>query len=63
VRGSVAGVPFELEEAAMTDGCSRVQAFSRVTSSLVAPGSVATGVFLIVQGRMVSGLTAGAVTG
>ncbi|MEI5674430.1 MULTISPECIES: carbohydrate ABC transporter permease [unclassified Nocardioides] len=121
LRGFVAGVPYELEEAAMVDGCSRLGAFWRVTFPLLAPGLVATGVFgflqawneftlavvvmtredkqtlpvwlstfldvnrgtdwgavmagstliavpvvvffLIVQGRMVSGLTAGAVKG
>jgi N,N'-diacetylchitobiose transport system permease protein len=121
LRGFVAGVPYELEEAAMIDGCSRFQAFRRITFPLLAPGLVATGVFgfilawneftlavvvmsredrqtlpiwlttftevnrgtdwgaimagstliaipvvmffLVVQGRMVSGLTAGAVKG
>jgi N,N'-diacetylchitobiose transport system permease protein len=121
LRGFVAGVPYELEEAAMMDGCSRFQAFRKITFPLLAPGLVATGVFgfiqawneftlavvvmtredsktlpvwlasfldvnrgidwggvmagstliavpviiffLLVQGRMVSGLTAGAVTG
>ena len=33
LRGFVAGVPYELEEAAMIDGCSRVQAFFRVPRS------------------------------
>jgi N,N'-diacetylchitobiose transport system permease protein len=49
LRGFVAGVPFELEEAAMVDGCSRVQAFFRVTLPLLAPGLVATGVFGFIQ--------------
>jgi N,N'-diacetylchitobiose transport system permease protein len=49
LRGFVAGVPFELEEAAMIDGCSRVQAFFRVTFPLLAPGLVATGVFGFLQ--------------
>ncbi len=38
LRGFVAGVPYELEEAAMIDGCSRFQAFLRVTFPLLAPG-------------------------
>jgi N,N'-diacetylchitobiose transport system permease protein len=50
LRGFVSGVPFELEEAAMIDGCSRVQAFFRVTFPLLAPGLVATGVFAFIQG-------------
>jgi N,N'-diacetylchitobiose transport system permease protein len=49
LRGFVAGVPYELEEAAMIDGCSRLQAFRRVTFPLLAPGLVATGVFGFIQ--------------
>lgn len=49
LRGFVAGVPDELEEAAMIDGCSRSQAFFRVTLPLLAPGLVATGVFGFIQ--------------
>jgi N,N'-diacetylchitobiose transport system permease protein len=45
----VAGVPYELEEAAMIDGCSRLQAFWRVTFPLLATGLVATGVFGFIQ--------------
>jgi len=49
LRGFVDGVPRELEEAAMMDGCSRTQAFFRVTLPLLAPGLVATGVFGFIQ--------------
>ena len=49
LRGFVAGVPYELEEAAMIDGCSRSQAFFRITFPLLAPGLVATGVFGFIQ--------------
>lgn len=49
LRGFVAGVPYELEEAAMMDGCSRTQAFFRITFPLLAPGLVATGVFGFIQ--------------
>jgi N,N'-diacetylchitobiose transport system permease protein len=45
LRGFVAAVPVELEEAAMVDGCSRIGAFFRITFPLLAPGLVATGVF------------------
>ena len=45
MRGFVDGVPIELEEAAMVDGCSRVGAFCRVTLPLLAPGIVSTSVF------------------
>ena len=49
LRGFVAGVPYELEEAAMMDGCSRFQAFRKITFPLLAPGLVATGVFGFIQ--------------
>jgi len=49
LRGFVGGVPIELEEAAMIDGCTRMQAFRRVTFPLLAPGLVATGVFAFIQ--------------
>ncbi|MBA8817516.1 N,N'-diacetylchitobiose transport system permease protein [Microbacterium halimionae] len=49
LRGFVGGVPAELEEAAMIDGCSRTGAFWRVTFPLLAPGLVATGVFAFIQ--------------
>ena len=49
LRGFVANVPVELEEAAVMDGCSRLRAFTSVTLPLVAPGLVATGVFSFIQ--------------
>lgn len=49
LRGFVNGVPVDLEEAAMIDGCSRSGAFWRVTFPLLAPGLVATGVFGFIQ--------------
>lgn len=49
LRGFVQGVPIELEEAAMIDGCSRTGAFWRVTFPLLAPGLVSTGVFAFIQ--------------
>lgn len=49
LRGFVDGVPRELEEAAMMDGCSRLRAFFTVTLPLLAPGLVATGVFGFIQ--------------
>lgn len=49
LRGFVAGVPIELEEAAMIDGCTRAQAFWKVTFPLLAPGLVSTGIFAFIQ--------------
>jgi N,N'-diacetylchitobiose transport system permease protein len=49
LRGFVAGVPIELEEAAMVDGLSRVKAFLRITFPLLAPGLVASGVYAFLQ--------------
>ncbi|MFD5557166.1 carbohydrate ABC transporter permease [Streptomyces sp. NPDC127068] len=49
LRGFVAGIPVELEEAAMVDGCTRAGAFRRVTLPLLAPGLVATSIYALVQ--------------
>jgi N,N'-diacetylchitobiose transport system permease protein len=49
LRGFVAGVPADLEEAAMVDGLSRTQAFFRITFPLLAPGLVASGVYAFLQ--------------
>jgi N,N'-diacetylchitobiose transport system permease protein len=49
LRGFVAGVPADLEEAAMVDGLSRTQAFMRITFPLLAPGLVASGVYAFLQ--------------
>lgn len=45
MRGYVEAVPEELEQAAMIDGCTRIQASMRVTLPLLAPGLVSTSVF------------------
>jgi N,N'-diacetylchitobiose transport system permease protein len=45
LRGFIANIPEELEEAAMVDGCTRAGAFRRILFPLVAPGLVATAVF------------------
>jgi N,N'-diacetylchitobiose transport system permease protein len=49
LRGFVARVPADLEEAAMVDGLSRFQAFMRITFPLLAPGLVAAGVYAFLQ--------------
>jgi N,N'-diacetylchitobiose transport system permease protein len=48
LRGFILGVPVELEEAAMVDGSSRLGAFFRILLPLVAPGLVATSVFVFI---------------
>ena len=45
LRGFIAAVPKELEEAAMVDGCTRTGAFLRVVFPLLAPGLMATSLF------------------
>jgi N,N'-diacetylchitobiose transport system permease protein len=49
LRGFVAGVPIELEESAQIDGCSKPQAFWKVTFPLLAPGLVSTGIYAFMQ--------------
>ena len=49
LRGFIANIPKDLEDAAMIDGCSRVSAFMRVTFPLIAPGLVATAIFAFIQ--------------
>ncbi|MGW6563980.1 carbohydrate ABC transporter permease [Streptomyces sp. NPDC054975] len=45
LRSFLAAVPAELEEAAQVDGCTRAEAFRRVTLPLLAPGLMATSLF------------------
>ncbi|MEV7125636.1 carbohydrate ABC transporter permease [Streptomyces sp. NPDC093260] len=45
LRGYVSAVPKELEESAMVDGCTRLQAFIKVIFPLLAPGLMATSLF------------------
>ena len=49
LRGFVAGIPKELEEAAMVDGSTRLGAFFRIMLPLVGPGLVATSIFAFIQ--------------
>jgi len=48
LRGFIQGIPYELEEAAMVDGCSRFGAFRKVVLPLLGPGLVATSVFAFI---------------
>ncbi|GHF52790.1 sugar ABC transporter permease [Streptomyces griseosporeus] len=45
LRGFLATIPPELEEAAQVDGCTRLGAFRRVALPLLAPGLMATSLF------------------
>jgi N,N'-diacetylchitobiose transport system permease protein len=49
MRGFIAGIPRELEEAAMVDGSTRFGAFVRILLPLVFPGLVATSIFAFIQ--------------
>jgi multiple sugar transport system permease protein len=46
MRGFFASIPREMEESAMIDGCSRLEAFLRLIIPLSAPGLAATSVFV-----------------
>lgn len=46
LRGFIAGIPPELEEAAMLDGCGRLQAFWRIILPLSKPGIAATAAYV-----------------
>jgi len=48
LRGFIIGIPPDLEEAAMVDGSTRFGAFMRILLPLVAPGLVATSVFVFI---------------
>ncbi|WP_434512704.1 carbohydrate ABC transporter permease [Desulfitobacterium sp. AusDCA] len=45
IKGFIDTVPYEIEEAAMVDGCTRFQAMRRVVLPLTLPGIVSTGIF------------------
>jgi multiple sugar transport system permease protein len=49
LRGFFSGIPIELEEAALIDGCNRLQAFLRVILPLSIPGVLTVGLFAFVQ--------------
>ncbi|BFU45825.1 carbohydrate ABC transporter permease [Krasilnikovia sp. MM14-A1004] len=49
LRGFIAAIPKELDEAALIDGCSRFQTFWRIILPLTGPGLVATSVYGFIQ--------------
>lgn len=48
LKGYYDAIPTELEESALIDGASRFQAVTKVTLPLMAPGIVATGIFVFI---------------
>ncbi|HBF38536.1 MAG TPA: transporter [Firmicutes bacterium] len=48
MKGFVANIPKELEEAAMVDGCSRLRAIFNVILPILLPGLIATGSFAFI---------------
>ena len=48
LRGFIEDIPVALEEAAMTDGCTRLEAFRRVTLPVAAPGLAAAGILIFI---------------
>jgi N,N'-diacetylchitobiose transport system permease protein len=49
LRGFIAAIPRELDEAALVDGCSRFQTFWRIILPLTGPGLVATSIYGFIQ--------------
>ena len=49
LRGFISNIPPELDEAALVDGCSRWQTFTRVILPLTGPGLVATSIYGFIQ--------------
>ena len=47
--GYLSSVPVDTEEAAMTDGCGRLEAFFRITLRMAAPGVLAVAVFTFIS--------------
>jgi len=48
MRGFLKDIPIDLEEAAMTDGCSRLGALVRIVLPLAAPGLATTAIFALI---------------
>jgi len=59
LKGFFDGIPVDLEEQALIDGCNRVSAMTRITIPLVLPGIVATTIFAFISawGEYVFALT------
>ncbi|MGB3271369.1 MAG: carbohydrate ABC transporter permease [Xanthobacteraceae bacterium] len=48
IRGFIEAVPYEVEEAAMIDGCSKWKCFYRIVLPVVQPGLVATAIVIFI---------------
>lgn len=48
LTGYIKDLPISLEEAAMVDGCTRLQAFFKITLPLTIPGIIATGIYIFI---------------
>lgn len=46
LKGFFENIPAELEEAAMIDGCSHLQAFVKIVFPLIGPGLASTGIYV-----------------
>jgi multiple sugar transport system permease protein len=49
IKGFIDALPIEVEEAALVDGCSRMQLLRRITAPLVMPGVITAAVFAFIQ--------------
>ncbi|NLT41286.1 MAG: carbohydrate ABC transporter permease [Anaerolineae bacterium] len=49
VRGFFASIPYEIEEAATMDGCSRLGSLWRISIPLAAPGLIAVSIFVFIN--------------
>jgi multiple sugar transport system permease protein len=48
LMGFIRSIPYELEEAAAIDGCTRLQAITRVVMPLMGPGLAAVGILVMI---------------
>ncbi len=49
IKGFIDALPIEVEEAALVDGCNRLQLLRRITAPLVMPGVITAAVFAFIQ--------------
>jgi multiple sugar transport system permease protein len=49
MRGFIEELPYEVEEAAYIDGCTKLQTIRKIVLPLVAPGMIATAIFCVIN--------------